>query len=126
MKADAALGREIPEIVEVRYRTVDGVRGRENMSREGVVLPGEGRFQPYAHTFKSVLAPLEFYVAGGDDREGPFYLDVVDSPTISRMTLRCEYPAYMRRASRDMPVAGLMQLPAARRSRFWPRPTSRS
>jgi hypothetical protein len=111
VKADAALGRDIPEIVQVRYTTVDGARGRENMSREGVVAPGEAPFQNYSHTFKGVLAPLDFYVKGGDDRAGPFHLDVVDSPTISRMTLHCEYPAYMHRAPRDLPVAGLMQLP---------------
>jgi hypothetical protein len=111
VKAEAALGREIPEIVEVRYSTADGARGRENMSREGLVLPGQADYQHYSHKFKSVLAPLEFYVAGGDDREGPYYLDVVESPTISRMTLRCEYPPYMRRAPRDIPVAGLMRLP---------------
>ncbi|MEX2112753.1 MAG: hypothetical protein WD845_06175 [Pirellulales bacterium] len=115
VRAEAAAGREIPEVVEVRYSTSDGVRGRENMSREGVVLPGQAEFQPYAHTFKSVLAPLEFYVFGGDDREGPFYLDVVEAPTISRMTLHCEYPAYMHREPRDVPVAGLMQLPRGTR-----------
>ena len=87
VKADAALGRSIPEIVEVRYSTTEGARGRENMSREGVVTPGQSPYQNYSHTFKSVLAPLEFYVFGGDDRQGPYYLDVVDSPTISRMTL---------------------------------------
>jgi hypothetical protein len=111
VRADAAEDREIPEVVEVRYRTDDGVRGRENMSRDGVVLPGQAEFQPYEHKFKSVLTPLELYVAGGDDREGPFYLDVVEAPTISRMTLHCVYPDYMHREPRDVPVAGLMQLP---------------
>lgn len=110
-KAEAALGRVVPEIVEVRYSTQEGVRGRENMSREGMVEPGKAAFQPYTFTFKSVLAPLEFYVAGGDDRQGPYALDVVDSPTISRMTLHCQYPSYMRRESREIPVAGLMQVP---------------
>jgi hypothetical protein len=109
--ADAARDRWIPEIVEVRYRTTDGARGRENMVRDGVVTPGESPFQNYGHTFKSVLAPLEFYVHGGDDRRGPFTLDVVDSPTISRMILHCEYPPYMHRTARDIPVAGLMPLP---------------
>ena len=111
VKADAALGREIPEIVQVRYTTAEGARGRENMSREGLVAPGQASFQNYSHTFKGVLAALEFYVRGGDDREGPYHLDVVDSPTISRMTLHCEYPPYMRREPRDIPVAGLVQLP---------------
>jgi len=111
VNADAALERQVPEIVEVRYSTAEGASGRENMRREGIVPQGRGQFQPYAHEFKSVLAPLEFYVSGGDDREGPFYLDVVDSPTISGMTLRCEYPHYTGRASRDLAVAGLMQIP---------------
>jgi hypothetical protein len=110
VKADAALGREIPEIVEVRYSTSDGARSRENMSREGIVVPGQAPFQSYSHTFKGVLAALEFYVRGGDDRRGPYHLLVVDNPTISQ-TLHCEYPAYMRRAPRDLPVAGLMQVP---------------
>ena len=111
VKADAALGRDIPEIVEVRYTTLDGARGRENMSREGVAAPGQGSFQNYAHTFKGVLAALLFHVRGGDDRQGPYHLDVVDSPTISHMTLHCVYPPYMHRAPRDLPVAGLVQLP---------------
>lgn len=111
VKADAALGRAIPEIVEVRYSTSDGARGRENMSRQGVISPGQAPFQPYTHTFKSVLSSLEFYVHGGDDRKGPYFLDAVDSPTISQMTLHCEYPPYMRRSPRDIPVAGLMELP---------------
>ncbi len=111
VKADAALGRAIPEIVEVRYTTSDGARGRENMSREGIVAPGQAPSQNYSHTFKGVLAALDFYVRGGDDRQGPYHLEVVDSPTISHITLHCEYPAYMHRAPRDLPVAGLMQVP---------------
>ncbi|HEX3726436.1 MAG TPA: hypothetical protein VHV08_09345, partial [Pirellulales bacterium] len=111
VKADAATGNEIPEVVEVRYSTADGARGRETMSREGIVLPGQGSFQEYSHTFKAVLAPLDFYVLGGDDRQGPYHLDVVDSPTISHMKLHCDYPPYMHRDARDIPVAGLMQVP---------------
>ncbi len=111
VKADAAAGRVVPEIVEVRYTTEDGSRGRDNMSREGLVAPGTAAFQPYTHTFKAVLAPLDFYVRGGDDRQGPYHLDVVDSPTIGRMTLRCRYPDYMHRDNRDVSVAGLVQIP---------------
>ena len=111
VNADAAPGRVVPEIVEVRYTTEDGSRGRDNMSREGVVTPGSDAFQPYTYTFKAVLAPLDFYVRGGDDRQGPYHLDVVDSPTLGRMTLRCRYPAYMHRDDRDVGVAGLVQIP---------------
>jgi len=110
VQAEAALGREIPEIVEVRYGTSEGVRGRENMSRDGIVLPGQAPFQNYTYTFKSVLSPLDFYVYGGDDRAGPFHLELVDSPTIT-LTLHCEYPTYMEREPRDIPAAGAMQVP---------------
>ena len=90
------------------------------------MTPGESPFQNYSHTFKSVLAPLEFYVRGGDDRHGPFHLDVVDSPTISRMTLHCEYPPYMHRdAARHS--GGRPDAVAARHADHdrWPKPTSR-
>jgi hypothetical protein len=58
-----------------------------------------------------VLTPIEFYVYGGDDRRGPYRLEVVDSPTITQMSLHCEYPAYTHRAPRDMPVSGIMPIP---------------
>jgi hypothetical protein len=111
VRADAAPGRVVPDVVEVRYYSEDGGRSRENMSRLGSVVPGTDAFQPYVYTFKSVLTDVEFYVLGGDDRLGPYRLQVVDSPTINRMTLHCEYPAYMRRTPRDLPVTGIMPIP---------------
>jgi hypothetical protein len=111
VKADAALGRFVPDAVVVRFSSADGARVRENMSRQGEAVVGRDPFQAYAYTFRSVLAPLEFYLIGGDDRVGPFQLDVVDSPTINQMTLHCEYPTYMRLAPRDLPVSGIMPVP---------------
>lgn len=111
VRADAAPGRVVPDVVEVRYYSEDGGRSRENMSRLGSVVPGTDAFQPYVYTFKSVLTDVEFYVLGGDDRLGPYRLQVVDSPTINRVTLHCEYPAYMRRTPRDLPVTGIMPIP---------------
>jgi hypothetical protein len=109
VKADAGPDRVVPETVEVRMMTSD--RRRDKMSREGVAAPGEGEFQNYSYTFKSVLESLDFYVVGGDDRRGPFHLEVVDSPMISEMVLHCEYPAYMNRAPREIRVTGTMHLP---------------
>jgi hypothetical protein len=114
VQAEADPEREVPELVEIRYLQ-GGARGRENMSRSGSAVPGRDPYQNYNYTFKDVLAPVEFYVRGGDDREGPYYLDVVDSPTVGQMVLHCEYPAYMNRAARDIPVAGAMQLPRGTR-----------
>ncbi|HEY1785934.1 MAG TPA: hypothetical protein VGG30_10310, partial [Pirellulales bacterium] len=106
--------REVPELVEVRYLQ-GGARGRDNMSRSGQAVPGRDEFQNYNYTFKDVLTPVEFYLRGGDDRLGPFYLDVVDSPTVGQMILHCRYPDYMKREPRDIPVAGAMQLPRGTR-----------
>ena len=109
VKAEAAPGRDVPETVEVRMMTVD--RRREKMSREGAAVPGKDEFQSYSYKFKSVLESVDFYVVGGDDRRGPFKLEVVDSPTISEMVLHCEYPEYMRRSPRDIPMAANMRVP---------------
>ena len=38
-------------------------------------------------------------------------IEVVDSPTVTALTLHCEYPAYMHREPRDIPVSGAMQIP---------------
>ena len=114
VKAEAAPEREVPELVEIRYLQ-GGARGRDNMSRSGQAVPGRDEFQNFNYTFKDVLTPVEFYLRGGDDRLGPYFLDVVDSPTVGQMILHCEYPAYMNRTPRDIPVAGGMQLPRGTR-----------
>lgn len=110
VQADAGPERVVPEAVEVRYLTEDGARGRERLTRAGVAAPGD-EFQQYTCKFKGVLADRELWILGGDDRQGPFYLDVVDSPTLTSTTLHCVYPPYMNRAPRDMAVTGLVQLP---------------
>ncbi|HEY1785111.1 MAG TPA: hypothetical protein VGG30_06150, partial [Pirellulales bacterium] len=110
VQADAAPGRDVPEVVEIRY--VQGSsRGRETMGRSGNAPVEAGAYQNYIHAFKSVLTPLEFYVRGGDDRLGPLFVDVVDSPTVGQMVLHCVYPAYMNREPRDLAVAGAMSVP---------------
>ena len=87
----------VPQAVEVRYRTEGGGRGRATMDRRGVARGPEDHFQEYAYTFRSVLADIHFDVAGGDDRVADRQIQVVDSPTISQMTLDCELPAYIGR-----------------------------
>ena len=85
------------------------------MGRSGNAPTEPGSLQNYTHTFRAVLAPLEFYIRGGDDRLGPLHVDVVDSPTIGQMVLHCEYPEYMNRLPRDLPVAGAVSLPRGTR-----------
>jgi hypothetical protein len=112
VKADTE--KQVPEFVEIRYRTVDGVRERKNMVREGNSVAGRDPFQPFEYTFQSVLTPIVFDVRGGDARIRNLRVRVVDSPSLVT-TVHCEYPAYMRREPRDMPVTAAMPLPRGSR-----------
>lgn len=99
---------EVPETVQIRYRTEDG-KSRENMSRLGAAEPGD-KYQQYSFTFRGILSTRTFDLVGGDAALRDFQIDVVDLPTIE-MTLHCKYPDYMNRAPRDLPVTGIVQLP---------------
>lgn len=100
----------VPEVVEIRYRMGDGARQRATMNRLGIARPGKDLFQEYSHTFPGVLAPIELDVVGGDDRVRGLRVEVVESPS-AEMTLDCEYPPYMQRTPRTLPVTGIMQIP---------------
>ena len=106
VRADTS--KEVPETVQIRYRTDEG-HGRENMSRVGNA-GREEKFQPFSMVFRGILSSRTFDVVGGDDTLRDYAIDVVDVPTIA-MVLHCEFPAYTGRQPRDLPVAGLMQLP---------------
>lgn len=99
---------EVPETAQIRYRTEEG-KSRENMSRLGVAAAGD-EYQLYSFVFRGILSSRSFDVVGGDMALRDYQIDVVDVPTIE-MTLRCVYPEYMHRESRDLPVTGLVQLP---------------
>lgn len=113
-RADAAMP-QVPQVVEVRYRTDGGNRGRATMDRRGIAHGPEDQFQEYAYTFRSVLADIHFDVVGGDDRVADRWILVVDSPTISEMTLDCELPEYIGRKQSPLPVSGVMQVPMGSR-----------
>jgi hypothetical protein len=105
----------VPDVVQVRFWSDEGNRGRETTTREGQAVPGQDPFQNYRYTFSSVLSSLTFDVLGGDDRKRNLRLRVVDSPTISEAVLQVEYPPYMKRTPREFPVTGTMQVPLGSR-----------
>ncbi|MGE0608533.1 MAG: hypothetical protein AB7O62_15665 [Pirellulales bacterium] len=109
VKADTA--KQIPEQVQIRYRYDEGARGSEIMVQDGIAQPGVDPFQQFSYSFQGVLSPIRLDVLGGDDRKNNLRIEVVDSPTVTEMTLLVTYPAYMRRAQRSLPVTGVMQLP---------------
>jgi hypothetical protein len=105
----------VPEVVEIRYRTEGGGRGRATMDRRGVAHAPEDRYQEYAYTFHSILADLQFDVLGGDDRVYDRRIQAVDSPVIPPMTLECELPGYIGRKQPPMPAMGVMSIPMGSR-----------
>jgi hypothetical protein len=102
----------VPQVVEVRYSSGGGPRTRATMTRVGVARPGQDPFQEYAYTFRSLLAPVEFDVRGGDDVVRGLRIEVVDSPAVVQMELECVYPKYLGRPTQRLPVTGAMQIPA--------------
>ncbi|HBO42932.1 MAG TPA: hypothetical protein DD670_03155 [Planctomycetaceae bacterium] len=108
----------VPKTVEVRYRTESGTSGRATMNREGIAEPPRDSFQRYAYTFQGVLSSIDFELVGGDARVKGLRIEVVDTPKIDRISLICEYPAYMGRTTRTVPVIGPMRIPRGTRLRI--------
>lgn len=101
-----------PQTVQVRYRTQAGAHDRRTMSRDGTADRTKDQYQYYSYTFRSLLAPVEFDVVGGDDAVRGLRIDVVDNPAVVKMELDCRYPAYMARSPRTLPVsAAVMPIP---------------
>ena len=94
----------VPKTVEVCYRIEGGSRRRAVMNREGDALASGEAQQRYSHTFRGVLSPIELEIRGGDNRIEGLRIEVVESPTIEEVRLVCEYPAYMKRLPRTLPV----------------------
>ena len=111
--ADTTMPR-VPKVVEIRYREEGGVHGRAAMNRVGAADPSKDRYQEFTYTRRNVLSPIRFDVYGGDFRISDQMIEVVDNPTVA-LTLDCEFPAYVNRQARSLPVAGVMSLPQGSR-----------
>lgn len=96
----------VPKTVEVRYRVAGGSRRRAAMNREGDAAASGEAWQRYTHTLRGVLAPVELEIRGGDAALTGLRLEVVENPTVEELTLECQYPAYMKREPRRLPVVG--------------------
>ena len=99
-KADTQF--EIPETVQIRYRTEEG-RSRENMSRVGVAGPGRSPISPIRSRFAASSPRARSTSSAATLRCATSAIDVVDVPTIE-LVLHCEYPAYTRMVPRDLPA----------------------
>jgi hypothetical protein len=112
-------GHVAPSEVEIRWRRpADGGRGGGPMLRIGEAQRGRDKAQEFGYTFK-VSSDLEFDVVGGDDRVRNLRLRAVERPAITRIWLEIEYPAYMGREPRSVPVSGRAEMPEGSRAICW-------
>ncbi len=104
-----------PDTVEIRTRTSERRRARDTLTRVGDAVPGRDEFQLYRYQFKRVAGDLSFDVVGGDDHVRNLELRVVERPELFSLELACEYPDYLKRAPRTLPVTGGMRIPEGTR-----------
>jgi len=110
-RVDLEKSQLIPSAVYIRGRTEDGARIRATMNRIGNAQPGKDKYQDYAYTFQGLLSDVRFDLHGGDAWIEGLEIDVVDNPTVARLELEYEYPAYMARPRRNVEVTGVMPVP---------------
>jgi hypothetical protein len=107
---------QAPDEGEIRWlRLSDGGRGGGPRDKIGSAVRGRDEAQQYKYAFK-VSSDLEFDVIGGDDRVRNLRLHAVERPAIIRVWLEVEYPAYMQRDPRSIPVSGRAELPEGARA----------
>ena len=111
VQASIDKGFVVPKQVEIRYQLADGRWGSDTMIEVGESLPGRDAAQLFRYTFQNVSSDLVFDVVGGDDRIRGLRLHVVERPQVERIVLDCNFPAYMHRAPRTIPVSGRVELP---------------
>ncbi|HOM17120.1 MAG TPA: hypothetical protein PLQ00_07310, partial [Thermoguttaceae bacterium] len=110
-RVDLEQSELVPSAIYIRGRTEEGARIRAVMNRIGNAQPGKDKYQDYAYTFQGLLSDVQFDLHGGDAWIEGLQIDVVDNPTLARLELEYEYPAYMARARRTVEVTGVMPVP---------------
>jgi hypothetical protein len=86
--------KQIPERCSFHYETADGISGQRRLIKEGGAPQQDQYFVLADNPIDGISESLEFEIVGHDHRIGPFYIDVVESPEISQVTLDYEYPPY--------------------------------
>jgi hypothetical protein len=100
----------VPERVYVDY-IEGGARKSKPMRRQRDADPEKSRYQRFSYAFESVVSPITFDVAGGDDAIRGLRIEVVDNPAIVTMEVDCEYPPYTGRTPKSFPMTNVMQFP---------------
>ena len=117
-RADTDIKLVIPKRLEIHYEGGENGEGKANMTRKGEALPGRDDYQDYIYTFRNIQSPLRFDVIaareslfGKNDRIDNLWIEAVDPPELSQITLTVKYPKYLGRENADIKVTGIMALP---------------
>lgn len=108
-------GYEVPDEVEIRFRLADGRRGRDTLIRVGEATAANQTHQVFRYQFERVANDMEFDIVGGDDRVRDLQLRVVERPELFALELECEFPGYLSREPRRLPITGGMRIPEGSR-----------
>lgn len=93
--SDDAPDRILPPSCSLRFRSVDGDRGRVTLDAEGSQIRGQQSYRYAGKPFEGVLSDLRIDVRGGDARLTQQRIEVVENPTLITTELDCSFPDYM-------------------------------
>ncbi|MFO0912922.1 MAG: hypothetical protein U0795_08190 [Pirellulales bacterium] len=111
VRADASRRTPPPSLCTIYYRLADGSRGSAAMSRDGE--PREG-FQNYVFRgkpFQGMQENVNFQVAGGDYRTDDYAVTAVDLPSLVKLEVVYQPPAYTQLAQQRRPWTPGLRLP---------------
>ena len=86
----------VPDYCTIHYRTEEGDRGKVRMLKRGRA-PREGQ-QAFVYDgvpFKAMLSTVHFDVQGFDQRLRHLTVEVVNSPSLTDVSLDCTFPSYL-------------------------------
>ncbi|MCG8584632.1 MAG: DUF4175 domain-containing protein [Pirellulales bacterium] len=118
----ADLTKVVPEVVTLFYETKDASRRRVNMNRHGNAIANRVTLsntahQRFSYSLKNVQNRTTLDVRGGDARVRGLEIIPVEPPTLTDITLYCEFPTYLvdeetgAFTAREIPLQGAASLP---------------
>ncbi|TWT89961.1 hypothetical protein Mal64_03430 [Pseudobythopirellula maris] len=109
--ADLTGGHIAPRVVDLRYTTASGVKGRDSLARVGDPNESGAQALKFRRGFDSVTEDLTLWLRGGDCRLGPLRLLAVARPRVSELQADCVPPTYLGQRPFSASVASLPRLP---------------
>ena len=88
--------KHVPDYCTIHYRTEEGDRGNVRMLKRGrVPRAGQQAFVYDGVPFKAMLSTVHFDVQGFDQRLRHLTVEVVNSPSLTDVSLDCTFPSYL-------------------------------